>query len=348
MKKFAILAPVLLAVAAGGCSSKKEQQTPALTGKGSTFVSPLMVHWASGYQKTEEGCKIDYTAVGSGKGIEAILAGQCDFACSDAPLTPEQLAEAAKAGKKMIHIPLVLGAVVPVYNLAEITEPLRFSGDVLADIYLGRIKKWNEKLIKDLNPKLADQLPPTDIVVVHRSDGSGTTYIWADYLSKVGKEWKLDVGVKVDWPVGVARPGNDGVAEHVEKTPGSIGYIELSHALRSDLAFGLVKNQKNEFIKAGSRSIRRAAEQAIHDIPEDLRYSLTNAPGNGSYPICGTTWAIVPESPGADKARQLADFFYWAAVGPGQKESESLFYVPVPESLDQRARKQLQRLKSGS
>jgi phosphate transport system substrate-binding protein len=306
-------APLILAAVAvaGGWGCGKTPKPPsALVGKGSTFVYPLMVQWTNAYAKTEQGCKVEYAAVGSGSGIRGIIENSVDFACTDGPLTEKQLAEARAAGGDVVHIPLVLGAVVPAYNLGAVAEPLRFSGPVLADIYLGKIKKWNDRAIKELNPKVADRLPDAEIVVVHRSDGSGTTYIWTDYLAKVSKEWaeKVGVGVEVRWPVGVAEAGNEGVADRVDKTPASIGYVELTYALRRDLAFGLVQNRENEFVRAGPRSIRRAAANGLKDIPEDLRYSLTNAPGKGSYPVCGTTWAIVRVNPPAGKGHQLLDF----------------------------------------
>jgi phosphate ABC transporter phosphate-binding protein len=346
MRRLQLIAPLLLVLAILGCGGKGEKQPKGLRGKGSTFVSPLMVQWANAYEKKEDGCNIDYSAVGSGRGIKGIIENTVDFACTDGPLTDDQIAEARKAGSDVIHIPLVLGAVVPAYHLDEITEPLRFSGPVLADIYLGKIKRWNEQPIKDLNRSVADRLPDREIVVVHRSDGSGTTYIWADYLAKVSPRWKKDVGVGVEltWPIGVGAPGNEGVADHISKTVGSIGYIELSHAFRKDLAFGLVQNHEKEFVRAGSRSIRAAAANALKEVPEDLRYSLTDAPGRGSYPVCGTTWAVVRVNPPAGKGRQLLDFLYWA-IGDGQKEAEELFYVALPESLKERCSKQLQRIR---
>jgi phosphate transport system substrate-binding protein len=348
VNRLTIFTPLLFVAAAAGCG--KAPKGPAeLTGKGSTFVHPLMVQWAVAYEKSENGCKIDYTAFGSGRGIEAIIEGRCDFACTDAPLTDKQLARARGEGAELVHVPLVLGAVVPAYNLAEVTEPLRFTGPVLADIYLGRIKKWNAKPIKDLNPRVADSLPDREIVVVHRSDGSGTTYIWTDYLSRVSPAWreKADRGVTVPWPVGVAAAGNEGVADHIDKTPGSLGYVELTYALRRDLAFGLVRNRAGAYVKAGRRSIRTAADNGLKDIPEDLRYSLADAPGRGSYPLCGTTWAVVRIDQPAEKGRQLVDFLYWAAVGPGKEDADTLFYVSLPESLDLRVRKQLKRIKVG-
>jgi phosphate ABC transporter phosphate-binding protein len=196
---------------------------PVLHGAGSTFVDPLMIRWSHEYESKEDGCKLDYAAVGSGGGIKQLMKKNAAFACTDGPLTDEQMQKGREAGSEFVHVPLVMGAVVPAYNLPEAAQPLRFTGRVLADIYLGAIKKWNDPRIKSLNARVADRLPDRDIVVVHRADGSGTTYIWTDYLSKVSAEWKKagGTGVEVTWPTGVAEEGNEGVAEHVKRTPGS-------------------------------------------------------------------------------------------------------------------------------
>jgi phosphate transport system substrate-binding protein len=317
-----------------------------LSGSGSTFVYPLMVQWASQYEKVEDGCKVRYRATGSGNGIKAILARQADFACTDAPLTDEQVAKAREDGNELLHVPLVLGAVVPAYNLPGLKETLRFTGPVLADIYLGKITKWDDETLQDLNPGV--KLPAKKIEVVHRRDGSGTTYIWADYLAKVSKEWKKKVGVgtEVKWPVGEAEVGNDGVAEHVRQTPGSIGYVELSYAFKQDLPFGMVRNRAGEFVKGSLPAVRTAAANALSDIPEDLRYSLTDAPGKGSYPICGTTWALVPVKPSAGKGKLLVDFLRWG-TGEGQQRVEDLFYVRLPDGLVDRAVKMIDQIKAG-
>jgi len=315
-----------------------------LHGAGSTFVYPLMVQWSSAYEKKDGGCKIEYDSVGSGSGIKQIIGNKVDFACTDGPLTDGQLAKAREAGGEVVHIPLVLGAVVPAYNLAEVSGPLRFSGPVLADIYLGKITMWSDKAIKDLNPTYADRLPNKEIVVVHRSDGSGTTYIWTDYLSKVSEEWKkqFGVGLEVKWPTGVAEEGNEGVSERVKNTPASIGYVELTYAFRKDISFGLVRNREGEFVKAGVDSVK-AAGNALVDVPDDLRYSLTDAPGKGSYPISGTTWAVVHVTQSGNKARQLFDFLFWV-LDEGQEHVGLLLYVPLPDSLRERGHKQIRRI----
>jgi len=311
-----------------------------LHGQGSTFVSPLMRQWGPAYEKSDQGCKIQYEGTGSGGGIKAIIANKVDFACSDAPLTDEQLAKARDSGDALLHIPLVLGAVVPVYNLDGIANPLHFTGAVLADIYLGKIKKWNDKALQDLNPGVS--LPDKDIVVVHRLDPSGTTYVWVDYLAKVSPEWKEKVGVatEVPWPTGIEDAGNDGVGKLVQKTYASIGYVELSYAHRLDLPFGLVQNREKVFVKGGIKSVKAAATNGLGAVPDDLRFSLTDPPGKGSYPICGTTWALVRVHQHGDKGRQLVNFLYWA-TNEGQEEADVLLYLRLPDSLLDRARKQI-------
>jgi phosphate transport system substrate-binding protein len=325
---------------------------PPLTGAGSTFVAPLMIQWSGIYEKTEGGRKIDYRAFGSGDGIDWFIAGKARFACTDGPLTDQQLARARAAGGEVVHVPLVLGAVVPAYNLPKVTGPLRFTGDVLARIYMGekypgkeedKILKWDHPALKELNPNA--KLPGDDIVVVRRSDSSGTTYIWTDYLAKASAPWRSGpgVGLEVAWPAGVAASGNEGVAERVKQTPGAIGYVELTYAYRKDLAFGLVRNREGEDIRAGVGSIRAAAD-GLKEVPDDLRYSLTDAPGKGAYPICGTTWAVVRLSQPGAEGRHLVHFLYWA-TDEGQGLAEGLLYVPLPEALRERARRQIGRLK---
>jgi len=323
---------------------KVESRPFVLTGKGSTFVYPLMIHWSNAYLKSDDGCRIDYFPLGSGSGIKAIIENKVDFACTDAPLSDNQMSQAKGYGG-VLHIPLVLGAVVPAYNLSEVSETLRFSGPVLADIYLGKITKWNDKALQDLNPKIAKELPDKPIQVAYRKDSSGTTFIWVDFLAKVSDESKkkLGVGTDVPWPVGSAAPGNEGVAEYVMRTPGSIGYVELAFAYRRQLSFGLVQNSEKEFIKAGLESVGKAATNSLTTIPEDLRFSLTNAPGKGSYPICGATWAVVHIKQTPDKKTQLTHFLYWA-LDKGQAEADLLFYHRLPEDLRKRAEKQLSKM----
>jgi phosphate transport system substrate-binding protein len=350
LPKFVFLALIVVVVGALAAIGLQYRNTmppePALQGAGSTFVDPLMVQWSTRYEKSEAGCRIGFQSVGSGLGIKWLLNRKLDFACSDAPLSEDQMAKISEAGDKAIHVPLVLGAVVPVYSLGGLKQQLQFTGPVLADIYLGKITKWNDKTLCDLNPGV--QLPDEKIVVVHRSNGSGTTYIWSDYLSKVSTAWKdtVGAGTEVKWPTGVAESGNQGVAEKVQKTSASIGYIELTYAFRLDLAYGLVRNREGEFVRASIPSVMKAADNSLGTIPEDLRYSLTDAPGKGSYPIVGTTWAILRNRQPAQKGRQLFDFLSWA-IGNGQAHVETLLYARLPEALVERARKKINEIDLG-
>lgn len=326
-----------------GFHQKSLPPEPALKGAGSTFVDPLMVQWSAEYAKTKSGFLIGYGSFGSGRGIQMFIDKQIDFACSDAPLTDDQMAKARSNGRQVAHIPLVLGAVVPVYNLPSVKAPLRFTGQALADIFLGKIIRWNDPALRELNPET--DLPDQAIQVVHRSDGSGTTYIWVDYLSKCSPTWKKDIGVGTDvkWPIGAAESGNEGVAAYVKKTPASIGYVELTYAYRLDLAYGLVRNREMEFIKASLPSVTKAAENALAVIPDDLRFSLTDAPGKGSYPIAGTTWALVDLQQPAPKAGELRDFLNWA-TGNGQNRVEVLLYARLPDPLIDKAQKKIAQI----
>ena len=261
-------------------------------------------------------------------------------------LPERQQVDEAAAGGDIVHIPLVMGADVPAYNLAEVKEPLVFSGPVLAGIYLGKIKKWNDKALQDLNPKAP--LPDKEIRVVHRSDGSGTTYVWADYLAKVSAEWKEKVGVgnSVTWPCGDGAEGNLGVADRLEGTPGAIGYVELTFALEHGLQFGLVQNKAGDAIKADVESITVAADDALTEIPDDLRFSITDPGGKYSYPICGTTWAILYVDQPPDKGRQVVDFLRWV-LHDGQDYAADLHYAKLPQRVVERAEMKLDSVKSG-
>ena len=348
MKHFTTAAVLCIVTATAGCRKTEAPPVDVLNGKGSTFVSPLMVQWSNAFEKTENGCRINYEGHGSGSGIKAVIANTADFGCADGPLTDEQLAKVRQSGDEVVHIPVILGAVVPVYNLAEVEGPLRFSGPLLADIYLGKVKKWNDQRLKDLNPKAGAQLPDKEITVVHRSDGSGTTYIWVDYLAKVSPEWKdkVGVGTEVPWPTGVAEPGNDGVAKRVKEAVGSIGYVELSYAHGLDLQTGLVQNREKEFIKAQPESVKAAVDNGGKDIPDDLRFSLTDPPGKGSYPVCGTTWVIVRLHQPRGKGEKLVDFLSWV-TNEGQEYANELLYLRLPDPLLQRAREKIKEIQVG-
>jgi phosphate transport system substrate-binding protein len=318
-----------------GCGSGK----PRLNGAGATFIYPMMSKWAAEYDKAK-GVEVNYQSIGSGGGIQQMTAKTADFGSTDGPMNEEQLQKARETGGEVLHIPLAMGAVVPAYNLEGVSEPLTFSGRLLADIFLGKVKKWNDKAIQDLNPGV--KLPGKDIGVVHRSDGSGTTYVWVDYLAKVSDEWQKKVGVatSVDWPTGEGAKGNEGVAGRVKGSPGSIGYIELIYAIQNNIQFGLVKNKEGVAIKADLKSITAAADNALKEIPEDLRYSITDADGKDSYPISGTNWAVIYVNQPAVKGKQVLDFLRWV-THEGQQFCEGLHYAKLPPGLVERAEKKL-------
>jgi len=313
----------------------------SLNSAGATFPNPIYSKWFSEYHKMHSGIQINYQPIGSGGGIKQIQAGTVDFGASDGPMTDEQL---TATPFKLFHIPTVLGAVVPTYNIPGVTAELRFTGPVLADIFLGNIKKWNDpKLAKD-NPGV--KLPDTEIVVVRRSDGSGTTYVWTDYLSKVSDEWKTKVGknTAVNWPVGVGGKGNDGVSGTVKQTPGGIGYVELIYAVQNKMAYGTVKNAAGEFVKASLASTTAAAA-SVKDMPDDFRVSITNAPGKGVYPICSFTWLLVPvEWKDTAKGKTMVYFLNWMVEG-GQAMTAALDYATLPKPVVAKIKARIKEIK---
>ncbi|MCL5021089.1 MAG: phosphate ABC transporter substrate-binding protein PstS, partial [Bacteroidetes bacterium] len=322
----AVLTMVLLSV-----SVTKAQNV--INGAGATFPYPLISKWSSEYQKIKPNVRINYQAIGSGGGIRQLIAGTVNFGASDAPMTEEQLADAKKAHGDVIHIPETLGAVVVVYNLPGVTTNLKFDGGTIADIYLGKISTWNDSRIKSLNPGV--NLPDTRIVVVHRADGSGTTYIFADYLSKVSPEWSAKVGrsTSLDWPAGIGGKGNDGVAGQVSRTPGAIGYVELIYALQNNISFADIKNAAGVFVHPSIPGVTEALANAAKTLPEDLRFSITNAPGKKSYPISSATWFLVyKEQSEYSQAKDVLEFMKWA-VTEGQKYSANLDYAPLPVKI---------------
>jgi len=345
---------LVFALLMSGCSrpsgTGSEAGSVRLNGGGATFIYPLMSKWASVYEK-EKGGQINYQSIGSGGGIQKMTAKEFDFGCTDAPLNKEQMEKARAVGGEVLHIPLAMGAVVPAYNLEEVKEPLQFTGPVLADIFLRKITRWNDDRIKQINPKVAEQLPAKEIVVVHRSEGSGTTYIFADYLAKVSPEWKDKVGVSTSlrWPEDtVGAKGNEGVAGQVRLNPGAIGYIELIYALQNDIKFGSVQNPEGDFIRANIESVTAAASNALSEIPDDLRYSLTNAPGKESYPISGTNWAIIYVNQLAGKGPAVVEFLRWATREEGgQRYAKELHYAPLPKGLVERVSAKLALVKIG-
>ncbi len=334
MKKVKEMKKTLLGMAAGlaamvFAASPAAAQTIQLNGAGATFPYPIYSKWFSEYNKIHPNIQINYQSIGSGGGIRQITEHTVDFGASDGPMTPEQL----KAAPGIMHFPTVMGADVPVYNIPGVNATLKFTGPLLADIFMGKITKWNDRAIQSLNPGI--KLPDTDIAVVHRSDGSGTTYIFTDYLSKVSPEWKSKVGVStsVKWPVGVGGKGNEGVAGQVKQQPGSIGYVELIYAIQNKINYGQVQNKSGRFLLASLEGVTAAAAGAAKAMPKDFRVSITNAPGPNAYPISSFTWLLVYENQtDKTKGKILTDFLHWM-VKDGQKYCADLGYAPLPKEV---------------
>jgi phosphate transport system substrate-binding protein len=316
----------------------------SLTGAGATFPAPIYQKWFNNYQFIGH-VQINYQAIGSGGGIRSVTEGTVDFGASDAPLTDAQLeAYKQKNGHTVLLFPTVLGAAVPSYNLPGISQPLNFTPEALAGIYLGKITKWNAREIANANPGL--KLPDDDIIVIHRSDGSGTTYCWTDYLSKISAEWKSKAGrnTSVSWPIGLGAKGNDGVAGLLKQQKGSIGYLELIYAVKNHLPYGKVKNASGEFVKADLSSVTAAAE-ALKSMPADFRVSITNESGKGVYPISTFTWLLVPSQwSDSSKKNAMIGFLKWALTS-GQNQVESLQYARLPASVVAQEEKQLAGIK---
>ena len=299
-----------------------------INGAGATFPYPIYSKWFNEYHNLHSDIQINYQSVGSGAGIRQVQAGTVDFGATDGPMTDEQLAQSKV---KVLHLPTVLGAVVPAYNVPGVTGDIKFTPDVLADIFLGKIANWNDPRIAKANPGVS--FPNQNITVVHRSDGSGTTYIFTDFLSKVSKDWEGTVGkgTSVKWPVGLGGKGNEGVAGNVRQLPGSIGYIELIYALQNKIPFGVVQNSSKNFIKASLQSTTAAA--AGVQMPADFRVSITNPPGKEAYPIASFTWLLIPTNPAdANKGKILKDFLFWM-LDKGQTMVEALSYSPLPKDV---------------
>jgi phosphate transport system substrate-binding protein len=327
VKKY-LVAVAMLIVALSTAQAQK------LTGAGATFPYPIYSKWFSEYSAAHPGVEVNYQSIGSGGGIRQVTAGLVDFGASDGPMTDEQL---ASSKVKLIHIPTVLGAVVPIFNVPGVGD-IKFSGDVLADIYLGKILLWNDgRIVKD-NPGV--NLPNQKIIVVHRSDGSGTTYIWTDYLGKVASEWANGPGkgTSPSWPVGVGGKGNEGVAGLVRQMPGAIGYVELIYALQNKISFGAVKNAAGNWEKASIAGVTEAAA-SIKQLPADYRVSITNAPGKDAYPISSFTWLLIPvKSADPAKGKVIKDLLSWI-VNAGENEVTSLSYAPLPKSVAEKVLK---------
>lgn len=336
MKLRLAMALALAAVMIGSASAETN-----LNGAGATFPNPIYQKWFNEYHNAHNDVKINYQSIGSGGGIQQLTSGTVDFGASDGPMTDEQL---SKVSGKVFHIPTVLGAVVPMYNINGVIGELKFTGDVLADIYLGNIKKWNDQRIAKINPGV--KFPDEDIVVVHRSDGSGTTYIFTDYLSKVSSAWKDKVGkgTSVNWPAGLGGKGNEGVSGMVKQTDGSIGYVELIYAVSNKMPYGIVQNAAGTFIKASLESVTAAAA-SVKDMPEDFRVSITNAPGKNAYPISSFTWLLVPaEWSDAGKEKAFVDFLTWM-VDTGQSMTSALQYAPLPKNVAAKVKARIKEVK---
>jgi phosphate transport system substrate-binding protein len=332
MKRQVWVGAVLLSASAMLASAQQ------INGAGATFPAPIYQKWFEQYRAAHPKVAINYQSRGSGFGIQQLTAGTVDFGASDMPMTDKQLAE-MKA--KVYHFPTVLGAVVPIYNLKAVSAELKFSGESLAGIFLGTITKWNDAKLKADNPGV--NLPNADVVVVHRSDGSGTTFVWTDYLSKVSADWKSKVGAStsVSWPVGLGQQGNEGVSGLVKQTPNSIGYVELIYAANNKLASGAVKNAAGQYVKASPAAVSEAAAGASKAMPADFRVSITNAPGKGAYPISSFTWLLVPgKFADAAKGKAIKGFLEWMLTD-GQKETAALFYAPLPKEVVASERKQI-------
>jgi phosphate transport system substrate-binding protein len=323
--KKTLLAVSLFALALGAAQAQK------LTGAGATFPYPIYSKWFSEYSSAHPGVEVNYASIGSGGGITQVTKGLVDFGASDMPMTDAAL---SASPIKLVHIPTVLGAVVPIFNISGVTE-LKFSGEVLADIYLGKISNWNDAKIAKDNP--GAKLPDQKIIVVHRSEGSGTSFIWTDYLSKVSKEWNdgPGKGSSLNWPIGVGGKGNEGVAGLIRQLPGAIGYVELIYALQNKINFGEVKNASGNFVKASIDGVTEAAA-SVKQMPADYRISITNAPGANAYPISSFTYLLIPaKSADANKGKVLKDMLSWI-LKSGEGEVSQLSYAPLPEALQQK------------
>ena len=316
-------------------------ETVTLNGAGATFPYPMYSKWFSEYNKLHPDIQFNYQSIGSGGGIRQVLAGTVDFGATDGPMTDEQLAQAKT---KILHIPTVLGADVPAYNIPGVTEELKFTPELLANIFLGKITSWNDAALAKANPGV--NLPNQPIIVIHRSDGSGTTYIFTDYLSKVSTDWKNQVGkgTSVKWPVGLGGKGNEGVAGMIRQMQGSIGYVELIYAVNNHIAYGSVKNAGGQFVKASLESVTAAAA-SVKSMPADFRVSITNAPGKDAYPIASFTWLLIP-TPSKDRAKGkiIADFLNWM-VEDGQKMTADLSYAPLPEGVEAKVKETIKQVK---
>jgi phosphate transport system substrate-binding protein len=341
MKRFTLLAVGVLALGAVLFADN-----PLLiNGAGATFPYPIYSKWFDLYHTKNPNIQFNYQSIGSGGGIKQITEGTVDFGASDGPMNDEQLkAFQEKRGTAILHFPTVLGADVPTYNIPGVTATLNFTPDVLAGIFLGKVTKWNDPAIVAVNKGV--NLPAADVVVVHRSDGSGTTYIWTDYLSKISDEWKNKVGkgTSVNWPVGLGGKGNEGVTGLVKQTPNSIGYVELIYAVQNNIPYGTVKNSAGTFVKADLASVTAAAAGAAKEMPADFRVSITNASGKNAYPVSSFTWLLIPQKiQDAGKRDAIKTFLNWM-VTDGQNSVEALSYAKLPKEVAEKEKKAISQI----
>jgi phosphate transport system substrate-binding protein len=335
IKQMSLALAGLMAVAAPFAAAQQ------INAAGATFPAVIYQKWFDEYHKMHADVQINYQSIGSGGGIAQLTAGTVEFGASDMPMTDEQI---SKLSVKPLHFPSVLGGVVPTYNIAGLTQDLKFTSETLSGIFLGTITKWNDpRLVKD-NPGV--KLPSEDIQVVHRSDGSGTTFVFTDYLSKVNPDWKSKVGANtsVNWPLGLGGKGNEGVAGTVKQTPNSIGYVELIYAVQNKMAYGSVKNASGNFVKADFNTVTEAAAAAATNIPDDFRVSITNAAGKNAYPISTFTWLLIPSHiPDAAKAKTIKAFLAWM-LADGQKYAAGLSYASLPKEVIAKEVKQIAKI----
>jgi phosphate transport system substrate-binding protein len=311
-----------------------------LNGAGASFPNPIYSKWFSEYNKLHPDVQINYQSLGSGAGIRQVLSGTVDFGASDSPMTDEQLAQAKT---KILHIPTVLGAVVPAYNLPGIGAEIKFTPEALAGIFLGKIQKWNDPALIQANPGV--KFPDKPIVVIYRSEGSGTTFIFTDYLSKISQEWSNSVGkgASIKWPTGIGDKGNEGVAGQIRQLEGAIGYIELIYAVENKITYGSVKNAAGNFVKASLGGVTEAAA-SVKNMPADFRVSITNAPGKTAYPISSFTWLLIPmQAKDPKKGKIIADFLDWM-VSDGQKMTSQLSYAPLPASVVEKVKAAIKQI----
>jgi phosphate transport system substrate-binding protein len=313
-----------------------------INGAGASFPYPIYSKWFDEYAKVNPEIRINYQSIGSGGGIRQASQQTVDFGATDSPMNAEQM---SKAKVRLLHFPTVMGAVVPTYNIPGVSASLNFTPKALAGIFLGKITKWNDPEIAKANPGV--NLPNKAIIVVHRSDGSGTTFIWVDFLSKVSPEWKQKVGVgtSVKWPVGLGGKGNEGVSGLVKQTPNAIGYVELIYAEQNKLPYGAVENADGKFVKASLQAVTAAAAGAAKSMPSDFRVSITNAPGPSTYPIASFTWLLIPEKfDDAKKGKAVTEFLQWM-LKDGQQLAPSLMYAPLPKEVVAMEEKAIGRIK---